>query len=44
MEEKYLETERLKIVALTPSQLKLWTENVEELERELGCSCRAEPM
>lgn len=44
MEEKYLETERLKIAALTPRQLKLWTEDLEELERELGCSCRAEPM
>mgnify|MGYP000016746906 FL=1 len=39
-----IETERLKIVALTPEQLDLWTHNMEELERRLLCSYRAEPM
>ena len=39
-----IETERLKIVALTPEQLDLWTYNMEELERQLLCSYRAEPM
>ena len=31
-----IETERLKIVALTPEQLDLWTHNMEELERYRG--------
>lgn len=39
-----IETERLNIIALTPKQFYLWTHNIEELERQLLCSYRAEPM
>ncbi|MGN0629006.1 MAG: GNAT family N-acetyltransferase [Oscillospiraceae bacterium] len=39
-----LETERLKIAALTPGQLELLSSNIPALEKELGCSYRAEPM
>lgn len=39
-----IETERLRIVALNARQLKLWTENVSALEKELNCVYRAEPM
>lgn len=39
-----IETERLTIVALTPEQLDLWTHHMAELEKELLCSYKAEPM
>lgn len=39
-----IETERLCIIALTPNQSELWTHNIEELEEELLCSYKAEPM
>lgn len=39
-----IETERLNIIALTPNQLELWTHNIRELEKELLCSYKAEPM
>ena len=39
-----IETERLNIIALTPEQLKLWKYNIRELEKELLCSYKAEPM
>ena len=39
-----IETERLNIIALTPEQLELWTYNIRELEKELLCSYKAEPM
>lgn len=39
-----IETERLNIIALTPEQLELWTDDIAELERQLGCSYKAEPM
>ena len=39
-----LETERLYLVPLTASQLKLWIEDISSLEKELNCCYRAEPM
>lgn len=39
-----IQTERLELVPLTVEQLKLWTENISELEKELNCSYKAEPM
>ena len=39
-----IETPRLNITALTPDQLRLWTEDLNALEAELGCSYRAEPI
>ena len=39
-----IETERLNIIALTPEQLELWTDNIKELEKEMMCSYKAEPM
>ena len=39
-----LETQRLLLVPLDARQLRLWIENISELERELGCSYRAEPL
>ena len=39
-----IETERLNIIALTPDQLQLWTYSIKELEEELLCSYKAEPM
>lgn len=39
-----IETERLNIIAFTPDQLQLWTYNIKELEEELLCSYKAEPM
>ncbi len=39
-----IETERLELYPLTPQQLRLWTEDVPALERELSCSYMAEPM
>ena len=37
-------TDRLDIIALTPEQLTLWTKDIAALEKELGCSYRAEPV
>lgn len=39
-----IKTERLELLPLTPNQLKLWIENISELERELDCTYKAEPM
>lgn len=39
-----IQTERLELVALTSNQLKLWTEYIPVLEKELNCSYKAEPM
>ncbi|MCR1838908.1 hypothetical protein [Murimonas intestini] len=39
-----IETKRLNIIALTPEQLELWTNNIRELEEELLCLYKAEPM
>ena len=44
MAEMTIQTERLELYPLTPAQLRLWTEDVPALERELDCSYRAEPM
>ena len=37
-------TERLELVPLLPYQLKLWVENIPNLEKDLNCSYQAEPM
>lgn len=39
-----IETERLELIPLTPSQLKLWIEDVSVLEQELNCSYRGQSM
>lgn len=39
-----LETERLEIIPLTAVQLKLWTQDIASLEKELAATYRAEPM
>lgn len=39
-----IQTERLDLIPLTPNQLKLWIEDIPELEKELDCSYKAEPM
>lgn len=39
-----IETERLELYPLTPAQLRLWTEDLPALERELDCRYMAEPM
>ncbi len=39
-----IETERLRIVPLTPPQLALWTEDLPRLEAELACRYDAEPV
>lgn len=39
-----LETERLKLIPLTLRQMTLWVENIKELEAELGCVYKAEPL
>ncbi|MCQ4636470.1 GNAT family N-acetyltransferase [Anaerovorax odorimutans] len=39
-----IETERLDIIALTPKQLELWIDNIVELEKQLACAYKAEPM
>lgn len=39
-----IHTKRLEIVPLTAYQLKLWVENIQQLEKELNCSYQAEPM
>jgi len=39
-----IETERLNIVPLATSQLRLWAEDIPALEDDLNCSYHAEPM
>lgn len=39
-----IQTERLELIPLTPNQLKLWIEDITELEKELDCSYKAELM
>ena len=39
-----IETNRLNLIPLTGQQLKLWTENIDSLEIELGCYYRGELM
>ncbi|WP_298613063.1 GNAT family N-acetyltransferase [uncultured Odoribacter sp.] len=39
-----LKTERLEITLLTPSQLKLWIEDIPALNKELNCTYKGEPM
>lgn len=39
-----IQTERLELIPLTPNQLKLWIEDITELEKELDCSYKAEAM
>ncbi len=39
-----LKTERLELVPLLPYQLRLWVENLPNLEKDLKCSYQAEPM
>lgn len=39
-----LETERLELLPLTPSELKMWIEDLPKLEKALGCTYRAEPL
>lgn len=37
-------TERLELVPLASSQLRLWIENIFILEKEINCKYKAEPM
>ena len=37
-------TERLELVPLLPFQLRLWVEDMPNLEKDLKCSYQAEPM
>lgn len=39
-----LETERLLLAPLTAMQMRLWTENLPALEKELDCRYQAEPI
>ena len=39
-----IETERLRVAALTPEQLELWIYDIAQLEKELNCSYQAEPI
>lgn len=39
-----LETDRLYVVPLTLSQLKMWVEDIKALERDLNCTYDAEPV
>ncbi|CAM2906645.1 GNAT family N-acetyltransferase [Clostridium sporogenes] len=39
-----IQTERLELIPLTLNQLKLWIEDIPELEKELDCSYKAESM
>lgn len=39
-----IETERLEIIPLKSSELKLWLEDIESLEKELDCLYKAEPI
>lgn len=39
-----IQTERLELILLTPSQLNLWIEDIPALEKELNCFYRGEPM
>lgn len=39
-----IETERLELAALTPGQLELLVNHIDQLEKELNCSYQAEPL
>lgn len=39
-----LKTDRLELVPLLPYQLRLWVEDIANLEKDLKCSYQAEPM
>jgi len=39
-----IQTERLELIPLTPNQLELWIEDIPALEKELGCTYKAELM
>lgn len=39
-----IETERLRITALTPEQLDWWLNDLPRLEEKLNCSYQAEPL
>ncbi|ENK0838753.1 GNAT family N-acetyltransferase [Clostridium botulinum] len=39
-----IQTERLELIPLTLNQLKLWIEDISQLEKELDCSYKAESM
>ncbi|MDU1322841.1 MAG: GNAT family N-acetyltransferase [Clostridium botulinum] len=39
-----IQTERLELIPLTLNQLKLWIEDIYQLEKELDCSYKAESM
>lgn len=39
-----IESERLELVLLSPTQLKFWIEDISSLEKELNVSYRAEPI
>lgn len=39
-----IHTDRLELILLTQSQLKLWIEDIPTLEKELNCSYKAEPV
>ena len=39
-----LQTERLEVTLLSLNQLKLWTEDIPALNKELNCTYKAEPM
>jgi len=39
-----IETERLELIPLSPSQLKFWVEDISCLEKELNVTYEAEPM
>ena len=39
-----IQTKRLELIPLTLNQLKLWIEDINELEKELECSYKAESM
>lgn len=39
-----IQTERLELIPLTLNQLKLWIEDISELEKELDCSYKADSM
>lgn len=38
-----LESERIELIPLTAEQLRLWTDDVQTLENQLGCSYKGEP-
>ncbi|EDU38649.1 N-acetyltransferase [Clostridium sporogenes] len=39
-----IQTERLELISLNLNQLKLWIEDISQLEKELDCSYKAESM